>query len=340
MQGESRLPVLDGWRGLSIVLVLAAHLLPLGPTGLDLNAAVAAAGMALFFTLSGFLITGFLLRNDNVDEFLISRLARIVPLVWLFLLIALPLAGVALSDYPAHFFFFGNLPPFPLHAVTAHLWSLCVEMQFYVAAAIVVFMMGRRGLRLIPLSAIAVTLVRIANNEPFSIVTWMRVDEILAGGTLALLYFGVYGDRLKVDLSGLNPVLLALLFLASCHEASGSLAYLRPYLAALLVGCTLPTPASNRFAWLAWQPLVYIAAVSYALYIIHPLLAHTWLGSGEGWNKYTKRPLLLAVLFALAHISTFHYERRWTAMAKAHIDTRRRRHAARPQTAAHDSPGG
>jgi hypothetical protein len=85
MQGESRLPVLDGWRGLSIVLVLAAHLLPLGPTGLDLNAAVAAAGMALFFTLSGFLITGFLLRNDNVDEFLISRLARIVPLAWLFL---------------------------------------------------------------------------------------------------------------------------------------------------------------------------------------------------------------------------------------------------------------
>ena len=55
-----RFAMLDGWRALSILLVLAAHLLPLGPKSLGLNDAVAPMGMALFFTLSGFLITRFL----------------------------------------------------------------------------------------------------------------------------------------------------------------------------------------------------------------------------------------------------------------------------------------
>ena len=58
---KNYLAVLDGWRGISILLVLASHLLPLGPKGWQLNATAGPMGMALFFTLSGFLITRFLL---------------------------------------------------------------------------------------------------------------------------------------------------------------------------------------------------------------------------------------------------------------------------------------
>ena len=43
--------------GVSIALVLAGHLLPLGPKSWQMNGAVAATGMALFFILSGFLST-------------------------------------------------------------------------------------------------------------------------------------------------------------------------------------------------------------------------------------------------------------------------------------------
>jgi peptidoglycan/LPS O-acetylase OafA/YrhL len=62
--------------------------------------------------------------------------------------------------------------------------------------------------------------------------------------------------------------------------------------------------------------LFYIAAISYALYAIHPLLGHTWLGSGAGMEKYAKRPLLFGALFLCAHISTFHFEHRWIALGK------------------------
>ena len=80
---ESRLQLLDGWRGISISLVLAGHLLPLGPKSLQINPTATAAGMAMFFILSGFLITSLLLRDDHIGRFLVRRFARIVPLAWL-----------------------------------------------------------------------------------------------------------------------------------------------------------------------------------------------------------------------------------------------------------------
>src|SRR5690348_1409993 len=79
-QSAHRFAMLDGWRATSIVLVLGAHLLPIGPKSLKLNEAVAAMGMALFFTLSGFLITRFLAaEHATVRVFVIRRFFRIVP---------------------------------------------------------------------------------------------------------------------------------------------------------------------------------------------------------------------------------------------------------------------
>jgi peptidoglycan/LPS O-acetylase OafA/YrhL len=55
--------------------------------------------------------------------------------------------------------------------MTAHLWSLCVEMQFYVGIALFVAVIGRRGLYLIPALCVAVTGLRIATGTEISIVT-------------------------------------------------------------------------------------------------------------------------------------------------------------------------
>src|SRR5580658_5857673 len=80
------IPALDGVRAISIILVVAGHWIPLGPKMLKLNDASCAMGMALFFVLSGFLITKILQDNNNIVEFLIKRLARIIPLAFLFML--------------------------------------------------------------------------------------------------------------------------------------------------------------------------------------------------------------------------------------------------------------
>ena len=76
MGSDQRLPVLDGLRAISILLVLACHMLPLGPKFMQLNYSAGAMGMSLFFALSGFLITSTLLHNPNIHEFAVKRLAR------------------------------------------------------------------------------------------------------------------------------------------------------------------------------------------------------------------------------------------------------------------------
>ncbi len=57
--------------------------------------------------------------------------------------------------------------------------------------------------------------------------------------------------------------------------------YFRPFTLAVLVAFTLYDSTSNLARFLNLKVLVYLASISYALYVIHPLLAHTWLGSGE-----------------------------------------------------------
>jgi peptidoglycan/LPS O-acetylase OafA/YrhL len=327
-----RFPVLDGWRGISILLVLAGHLFPLGPKDLAMNAGIAALGMAIFFTLSGFLITTTLLCRPSIVEFLIRRLCRIVPLAWLFTLIVLVSVNAPIRVYIAHLFFFGNLPPFLLTEYTSHLWSLCVEMQFYLAIAATCFLFGRRGLWAIPFLCLLVTTNRIFTHTFVSIVTSLRADEILAGGTLALVCNTPHLPWIRRFLTWVNPLALLPLAVLASNDLCGSIDYLRPYLVASMVGSTLFLDTQTAIArCLRLKELVYIAAVSYALYIFHPIVTWGWLGSGSPLIKYSKRLPELAAIFALAHLSTFYFEHFWISAGKRW--SKRLSGKARPNTA-------
>jgi peptidoglycan/LPS O-acetylase OafA/YrhL len=316
-QGVPRFPALDGWRGISILLVLAGHLFPLGPKSLAMNASIAALGMAIFFTLSGFLITTTLLHRPNVPEFLIRRFCRIVPLAWLYTLIVLALVGSSFPVYMAHIFFFGNLPPFLLTGYTSHLWSLCVEMQFYLAIAATCLMFGRRGLWCIPFLCLLVTANRIQTHTFLSIVTSLRADEILAGGILALVCNTPHLPKIRKFLAWVNPLAFAPLAVLSSNDLCGSIDYLRPYIVAGMVGSTLfLNPRTYIARFLQLRVLVYLAAISYALYILHPIVTWGWLGSGSWLLRYSKRLPGLAAIFVLAHLSTFYFEHFWISAGK------------------------
>lgn len=313
------LAALDGWRAISILAVLAGHWVPLGPKAWRFNEAVPALGMALFFTLSGFLIVSLLLRDSRLVPFLIRRLFRIVPLAWLAITILVVANATPVEDAMANYLFYANLPPARLLDGGHHLWSLCVEVQFYAAMALLVAVFGRRGLLAVPILLFVVTVLRMIAGETISIVTWHRVDEILAGGTLALIYTRkpALPNRRKLP-SWLPLVALAAALLAS-HPASGPFGYLRPYLAAAAVGTSLYSMPEWLAGLLGSAPARYVANISYALYVIHGMLGATWLG-GETASKsarYARRPLLIAATFVLAHLSTRYYERRWIEAGKA-----------------------
>jgi peptidoglycan/LPS O-acetylase OafA/YrhL len=318
-----RFQVLDGWRGVSILFVLAAHLLPLGPKAWQLNSTVGPLGMALFFTLSGFLITTFLVHHSSVVDFLIRRFFRIVPLAWVGSIVALGVSHSSARACLAHFFFYANLPPIQLTEIGSHLWSLDVEVQFYVGIAVLVGALGGRGLMLLPVLCILVTFGRIATGTELSLITYFRVDEILAGGVLALIHEGKLGDAPRRFLSWVNPYVLVVFLPVACHPSTGFANYLRPYVASMLVGTTLFNGRSNLARGLRSHAFDYVAAISYAVYVNHQFLEFTWLGSGDKIVKYAKRPLLIAASVGLAHLSTFYFEHPFIALGKR-LSSRRR----------------
>lgn len=313
-------PSLDGLRAISICLVLAAHLLPLGPKALHLNSTAGPMGMSLFFALSGYLIISTL-RSATVPEFIVKRLARILPLAYLYILLVFLLLGLSKQALLSHLGFVVNYRLDQTTPVTEHLWSLCVEVHFYVLVTLLAVVGGRRALAVVWPCCLAITVVRIAEGAYIEVPTHLRIDEVLVGACIATLPT----SRLSAVAAPLVIwVLAASAWVGTSHPDSGWLQYLRPYAAGFVLAATLIQPPNRLIAVLSCRAFRYIAAVSYALYVIHPLTAHGWWNDGSVWQRYLfKRPLGFALTVAAAHMSTFYWEKAWLQAARRWAHSRR-----------------
>lgn len=316
-----RLPVLDGVRALSIIAVLATHFMPAWLFGQSWSVTIGVFGMALFFILSGFLITEQLLRHGPPLEFAKRRLLRVVPAAWLCALIVALFQPIDADVLLGHLFFYANLPPQSLVKPLDHYWSLCVEVQFYVIAFFLLWLRPAATRWALPIMLAGTSLLRIhlGATNPLSI-TWYRIDDLLAGGCLALVFSSRHWPAVRgaLDRSAL-PWLAAVALFAACVALpvfDNWLSYLRPYAAAAFVATLLASSGGWMTQQLKRPWMHYVAQVSYAVYIWHLPLAATWLGSGDLLEKYLKRPLLLLAVFAVAHLSTFYFERPILALGK------------------------
>jgi len=292
-------------------------MLPLGPSNLRVNEAAGILGMALFFTLSGFLITTLLLRRSQVGDFLIRRACRILPLAVVYMVMILLITRGTLDAWIANLTFTLNYNEQFITTWNSPLWSLCVEVHFYIFVAALVGCLGRRGLWLLPLLALAVTAGRVATGETASIHTLRRVDEVLSGATLALILSDYPAGFAARVLRGVTPWVWLTLLVASASPLCGPVQYARPYFAALLVGSTLVQGSHVLARVLHARTLKYVATISFALYVIHPCVYRGWMDEGSTAVRYLlKRPISFAILFCLAHLSTFYWEARWIALGK------------------------
>jgi peptidoglycan/LPS O-acetylase OafA/YrhL len=323
---HDKFPILDGLRAISILLVLACHLLPLGPKVLRLNETAGAMGMSLFFALSGYLITSGLIRNPNIQEFLARRLSRILPLAYAYTFIVFLLLSFDPNSLLWTDLFMVNYLTQYLNDWNGHFWSLCVEMHFYLVIAVVVLTFGRKGLWMVWPACLAITLLRVNAGAYLEIKTHLRVDEILSGACVATLYSNrlTSNNRLTSRVFAAIMIVAALLWAISAWPSAGAFQYFRPYATALLLLTSLHYGATRPQTLLASRPLRYIATISYALYVIHPATAHGWMNEGSTMTRYLlKRPISFALTFILAHLSTFYWESRWQSAARQWVQWRR-----------------
>lgn len=201
------IPVLDGLRGLAILLVIVFHFTVSDSNNGALRRSVLYltgagwVGVDLFFVLSGFLITTILYQAKESDgffrNFYMRRVLRIFPLYYGVLLVAFGIAPlfhkVAVDNQWALWLYLTNFVPVN-HSSFVHFWSLAVEEQFYMVWPAVVFVLNRRALMgvcgAMMLAALVARIVRVStgsNAELTYYATYCRMDSLAVGALIALV---------------------------------------------------------------------------------------------------------------------------------------------------------
>lgn len=302
----TRVPALDGLRGVAVLAVLLFH---------DGRLRGGYLGVDLFFVLSGFLITSLLLveHRDHgrvrLARFYERRARRLLPAM------GLALAGVAIyaavwahpSELPrirwdgiATLFYFANWRDivskqsywdiFRAPSALQHTWSLSIEEQFYAIWPLIVVavLTIRRSAR----AVLGVALVLGAACGAFTVVAALRhVDQrvlyygtesrapaLLMGASLAAavtVWGTVTSRRARISLEGVAIAGSAYLAYAWTHQSGDGLALYRgPLLlcglAATVVIAAAAHPERGPIARvLAIPPLVGAGLISYGLYLFH-----------------------------------------------------------------------
>ena len=301
-------PQFDGLRALAVLTVMVDHFtadvpnFPL-PDWIHLG----ATGVRLFLVLSGYFITASLRRaRDRIDggglstsqaigAFYWRRLLRIAPAYFVFVTIALLLnLGTIRENWP--WVFTGTVNwliawknQWPL--AISHLWSICVQEQFYLFWPLLIFLLPRKWmLRAIVTVAIAGIGFRIGCvifSAPM-IARWVlpfaSLDSLAAGAAL-----GWWGGKLRATRAGwlIAFVCLSMLsvaaFLRNSDPTQLKSVLVEPLEAGALVVLVARTAAGfTGFAanLLSNAGLIFAGRISYGLYIYHILVAmifNRWL---------------------------------------------------------------
>jgi len=218
---EARDPRLDGVRGLAIGLVLLFHATRFGVAATPWQRAALEvpalgwSGVDLFFVLSGFLITGILMRTRGSStyyrSFYARRALRIFPLYYAVLLFWIVIAPHVLVDVggvprplgapvaqPFWYWAYLTNVGVILRGGSSHLldvtWSLAIEEHFYLAWPWIVRRTSDRGLLAVcaatAVGALALRIAAIAFGAPPDtayMFTLCRLDTLATGAAIAVL---------------------------------------------------------------------------------------------------------------------------------------------------------
>lgn len=314
---------INGLRAWAVMAVMLYHFGIAGFSG-------GFIGVDVFFVISGFLMTGIIVRGLERDDFsfigfYMARARRIVPALAILCAVLLVLGWFVLL--PPDYLMLGNHTMYSLSFLSnieywkeagyfdvasqekwlLHTWSLSVEWQFYLVFPIVLagiwrVLPGRAAQRWtllvgIVLSFAASVLMTRAHPAMAFYLLPARLWELLAGGLVCLLAAPASATaRRWMELAGLLLLVLSITLLDNSTAWPGGRAALP------VVGAMLILSAERISPWTGNAVAQWLGNRSYSLYLWHwPVvvaLAYVerlhdpaWIGAG------------LSVTFLLGHCS-------------------------------------
>ena len=345
-----RLDGLDVLRGAAVGAVLLGHSWP----GIFQGAGI--VGVIVFFVLSGYLITGVLLRDIErhrkirYGRFYAHRAFRLLPALILFLGVyaIVELTADVLGDRSkgiigytllAGFGYLKDLPlPFDVSMAIGPLWTLAVEEQFYLIwpALLVLALRRNRQGRLIGWSAGVVTALRVASVLAMLILaphlhslvyalptTWGL--GLIVGSALRLNRVRVFswfsGQRLRLAaLLGSVLVLSASIFVPKANE-SPAFFFVGGPLAMAAAAVLVVLAASRTGPMPKWtRALQLLGAVSYAAYLWNYAVI-LWLNGGSTADLPPLVAVSAIVLTLLVAVISWHTVERLGRLARERFDS-------------------
>lgn len=309
-KGEPRhQPELDGVRGIALLAVMLSHGGPMIIRGGVLSKIVVYtmipgwSGVELFFSLSGFLIAGILLRTKTAENyfssFYVRRCLRIFPIYYFVLTIGLLAATRSSwwhSQLPtliktriAYYLYLQNWPLFWQHHLFltnnafGHFWSLAVEEQFYLVCPLVIWLLPERVVLWLCVAGMAIALPlrvymvhRFAEDFTAMALTSSRIDGLLIGVMLAIFFrHGIVRMRWILMMLASGGAIIGYIALRHHHELIDTYLYMPT------IGITGFALLSGGFLALSQHPIGWLRRMltarwlrivgkySYGMYIYH-----------------------------------------------------------------------
>ena len=333
----SRNKLIDGWRGLSVLGVVVAHLVTYRYPGyfntspihtlLEERASVSVlannlffrlasplgdVGVNFFFVISGYLITHFLLveeRNNSkisIAAFYLRRAFRIMPAFYVFLLVVLILRknGMIVLDDSAFFrsgLYVCNFSEFKCSWWLAHTWSLSVEEQFYLVWPLVFSLLTKS--RLVIIYTMFATLTAVSFFFPtFGSFAYIAIGAVVASSD------SVRNITLKLATTPviaftsvvlfLKPLLLIMPILITPTRL------VEPALVALVFFGTIA--GRGPLVWLvSMSPIQKIGLISYSIYLWQQLATAPLIWGNVETGAAVLNENYLLPLFILAPIASY-----------------------------------
>ncbi|WP_368655537.1 acyltransferase family protein [Castellaniella ginsengisoli] len=329
-------PEIDGLRAIAVLSVILFHA---GVPGLSGG----FVGVDVFFVISGYLITGILLRELNAGTFSLvtfyeRRARRILPALFLVLLVCIPFGWLLMDPYAfwrlgqglmavtvfvSNILFWRTTDYFAatLENPLLHTWSLGVEEQFYIFFPLFLWLVWRYARAWLWLSILSVAVASLAISQwgvqtgrlvaAFYLIP-SRAFELLLGALVALAAFRGRIPNLSVWFAeslawiGLGAVVWAVVMFSGGTPFPGWHALVPSLGTALILAFVRTDGVLGRV--LSWRVMVGLGLISYSAYLWHqPVFAFVHIA---GWSPGLGASLgLVVVSLLLAWVSWRYVER-------------------------------